>query len=126
MLVELDVTLRAARSSLVLDTKLTNTRTSAVPRFEYWTVTTASLRSFGIAQRWLQAKSESPVPVTFRKAILRLDGKLIAEKDVVAEATKATTIEAHLGGAVIPPGAIFAAEFLQSDRSLLAGQTALP
>ncbi|HXS31367.1 MAG TPA: DUF5107 domain-containing protein, partial [Steroidobacteraceae bacterium] len=40
ILVELDVTLRAGRSSLQLDTKLTNTRTSAVPKFEYWTVTT--------------------------------------------------------------------------------------
>ncbi|HET7538471.1 MAG TPA: DUF5107 domain-containing protein [Polyangiaceae bacterium] len=40
MLVELDVTLRAGRSSVQLDTKLTNTKNSAVPKFEYWTVTT--------------------------------------------------------------------------------------
>ena len=40
ILVELDVTLRAGRSSVQLDTKLTNTRTSAVSKFEYWTITT--------------------------------------------------------------------------------------
>lgn len=40
ILVDLDVTLRAGRSSVQLDTKLTNTRNSAVSKFEYWTVTT--------------------------------------------------------------------------------------
>jgi hypothetical protein len=40
VLVELDVTLRAGRTNLELVTKLTNTRTTAVPEFEYWTVTT--------------------------------------------------------------------------------------
>ena len=40
VLVEVDVTLRAGSTSLELDTKLTNTRSSAVPEFEYWTVTT--------------------------------------------------------------------------------------
>jgi hypothetical protein len=38
--VELDVTLRAGSASVELDTKLTNTRNSAIPAFEYWTVTT--------------------------------------------------------------------------------------
>src|SRR5690606_22679109 len=40
VLVELDVTLRAGSSSLDVDTKLTNTRQSSLPEFEYWTVTT--------------------------------------------------------------------------------------
>jgi len=40
ILVELDVTLRAGRSNLELETRLTNTRSSAVDAFEYWTVTT--------------------------------------------------------------------------------------
>src|SRR5690606_15424407 len=39
-LVEVDVTLRAGSTRLELDTKLTNTRSSVVPEFEYWTVTT--------------------------------------------------------------------------------------
>lgn len=40
VLVELEVTLRAGSAALELNTKLTNTRSSAVPSFEYWTVTT--------------------------------------------------------------------------------------
>ncbi len=40
VLVELEVTLRAGSSAVELDTKLTNTRDTAVPEFEYWTVTT--------------------------------------------------------------------------------------
>src|SRR5690606_38427719 len=40
ILVEVDVTLRAGRSSLEIDTKLTNTQNSAIAEFEYWTVTT--------------------------------------------------------------------------------------
>jgi hypothetical protein len=40
ILVELEVTLRAGTTALELQTKLTNTRSSAVPSFEYWTVTT--------------------------------------------------------------------------------------
>jgi Domain of unknown function (DUF5107) len=40
VLVELDVTLRAGRANLELQTKLTNTRSESVPTFEYWTVTT--------------------------------------------------------------------------------------
>lgn len=40
VLVEVDVTLRAGSTRLELDTKLTNTRSSVVPEFEYWTVTT--------------------------------------------------------------------------------------
>ena len=40
VLVQVEVTLRAGSAALELDTKLTNTRTTAVPNFEYWTVTT--------------------------------------------------------------------------------------
>lgn len=40
VLVAVDVTLRAGSSRLELTTTLTNTRDSAVPAFEYWTVTT--------------------------------------------------------------------------------------
>src|SRR6478735_3605758 len=38
--VQIDVTLRAGSAALEYSTKLTNTRTTAVPSFEYWTVTT--------------------------------------------------------------------------------------
>jgi hypothetical protein len=40
VLVQVEVTLRAGSAALELGTKLTNTRSSAVPSFEYWTVTT--------------------------------------------------------------------------------------
>jgi len=40
LLVDLEVTLRAGRSSLELDTKLSNPKTSPISAFEYWTVTT--------------------------------------------------------------------------------------
>jgi len=40
VLVDVDVTLRAGSASLDVDTKLTNTQNKAVPKFEYWTVTT--------------------------------------------------------------------------------------
>lgn len=40
VLVEVDVTLRAGSTSLELGTKLTNTRSTAIPKFEYWTNTT--------------------------------------------------------------------------------------
>jgi len=40
LLVELEITLRAGRSNLELNTKLTNPKPSAIPRFEYWTITT--------------------------------------------------------------------------------------
>jgi hypothetical protein len=40
VLVQVEVTLEAGSAALELDTKLTNTRTTAVPSFEYWTVTT--------------------------------------------------------------------------------------
>jgi hypothetical protein len=40
VLVELDVTLRAGSTCVELGTKLTNTRSTSIPRFEYWTNTT--------------------------------------------------------------------------------------
>jgi len=40
VLVQVEVTLRAGSAALELSTKLTNTRASAIPNFEYWTVTT--------------------------------------------------------------------------------------
>jgi hypothetical protein len=40
ILVDVDVTLRAGSASLELATTLTNTQNKAIPKFEYWTVTT--------------------------------------------------------------------------------------
>ena len=72
-----------------------------------------------------RALTTRTVPNQTVKAILRLDGKLVAEKDLFVEAAQATTFEVSLASAAILPGAVFAAEFLQGERSLLAGQTTL-
>lgn len=40
VLVEVDVTLRAGSTALEVATRLTNTRSKAIPKFEYWTNTT--------------------------------------------------------------------------------------
>ena len=74
----------------------------------------------------LTALATLTVPNQTVKAILRLDGKVIAEKDVLAEAAKATTLELSLASSSVPSGSVFAAEFLQGTTSLLSGQTVLP
>ena len=60
------------------------------------------------------------------KAVLRLNGTAVAEQDVVVAATEATTVSATVASSMAPAGAVFAVEFLQGTRSLLAGQTTLP
>jgi uncharacterized protein DUF5107 len=65
------------------------------------------------------------VPNQTVKAILRLNGSVVAEKDLVAEAMKATTLQVSVPSSTISPGAILDAEFRQSDKKLLSGQIAL-
>ncbi len=60
------------------------------------------------------------------KAVLRLNGSPVAEQDVVIAATGANTVSATVASSKAPAGAVFAVDFLQGDRSLLAGQTTLP
>jgi hypothetical protein len=60
------------------------------------------------------------------KAVLRLNGSAVAEQDVVIAATDATTVSATVASSKISTGAVFQAEFLQGETSLLAGQTTLP
>ena len=72
----------------------------------------------------LSALATLTVPNQTVKAILRLDGKVVAEKDLIAEATKPTTLDVNLATAVAP-GAIFSAELLQGTSSLLSGQLVL-
>jgi hypothetical protein len=73
----------------------------------------------------LSALATLTVPNQTVKAVLRLDGKVIAEKDVTAEAAKATTLEVSLASSTVAPGAVLAAEFLQGTSSLLSGQIVL-
>jgi len=82
-------------------------------------------RSTSGANTVLTALATLTVPNQTVKAILRLNGAVIAEKDVVAEATKATTLEASVASSSVSPGAVFEAEFRKGDTSLLLGQTTL-
>jgi hypothetical protein len=59
------------------------------------------------------------------KAILRVNGKVISEKDVVAAAAEATTVSANVPSSDAPAGAVFEAEFLQDGKSLVKGQITL-
>ena len=60
------------------------------------------------------------------KAALRLNGTVVAEQDVVIAAAGPTTVSANVPNSQAPAGAVFAVDFRQGDRSLLAGQTTLP
>jgi hypothetical protein len=73
----------------------------------------------------LVATATLVVPNQTVKAILRLGGTVVAEKDVVVAAADATIVTATVPTSDAAPGAVFEAEFLQGDRSLLKAQTAL-
>jgi len=60
------------------------------------------------------------------KAVLRLNGTAVAEQDVVIAAAGPTTVSATVPNSQAPTGAVFAVDFRQGDRSLLAGQVPLP
>lgn len=74
----------------------------------------------------LEAAATLTVPEQTVHAILRLDGSVIAEEDVVVAAAEATMLSATVPSADAPSGAVFEAEFLQGDTSLLKGQITLP
>ena len=82
-------------------------------------------RSKGGTDSLLSAVATLTVPNQTVKAILRLNGTVITEKDLILEAAKATTVEATLANSAVPAGAVFEAEFRQGSTSLLSGQTTL-
>jgi hypothetical protein len=73
----------------------------------------------------LSVASTLTLPKQTVKAILRLNGAAIAEQDVVVAATEANTVSVTVANSKISAGAVFQAEFLQGDRSLLSGQITL-
>lgn len=75
------------------------------------------------AETQLSAAASLSLPGQPFKVLLRLDGNLIAEEDVVASATEATVLSVTVSAP--SPGAVFEAEYLQGDVSLLAGQISL-
>ncbi len=74
----------------------------------------------------LVAAASLTLPGQTVRAILRLDGVVIAEQDVVVAATDATRVSATVATSDLGPGATFGAEFLQGETSLLSGQITLP
>jgi len=58
-------------------------------------------------------------------AILKLDGAVVHEADVVVDPAAATTVEATVPTSSVAAGAVLEAEFLQGTTSLLSGQVAL-
>jgi len=73
----------------------------------------------------LTAAATLTLPNQTVKALLKLDGKVVAEKDLVVEAMKATTLDATVPSSMVSPGAMLSVEFLQGTTSLLTGQAKL-
>lgn len=77
------------------------------------------------ADTLLNAAASLTLPNQTVKAVLRLGDKVVAEQDVTVSATQSTTLSATVPTSDAPAGAVFEAEFLQGEKSLLAGQKAL-
>lgn len=60
------------------------------------------------------------------KATLRLDGSVVAEQEVVVAPGDATAVTATVANSKAPSGAVFSAEIVQGDKSLLTAQKTLP
>ena len=104
-----------------------------VPTFGLEEVTAASKfgamhlsRSDSGTDAVLSAVATLTLPDQTVHAVLRLDGAVIGEEDVVVAAAEATTVSVNVPSAEVTAGAVFEAEFLQGDTSLLSGQTTLP
>jgi hypothetical protein len=66
------------------------------------------------------------VPNQTVKAVLKLDGTVVSEQDIVVDPAKANTITATVANSKAATGAVFSVEILQGDKSLLTAQTKLP
>jgi hypothetical protein len=74
----------------------------------------------------LSAAATLTVPNQMLKVVVKLDGKVVSEKDVLVEAAKVTKVDATVASSTVAAGAMLSAEFLQGSTSLLSGQTKLP
>ncbi len=74
----------------------------------------------------LSATATLTLPNQTLKAILRLDGSVVSEQEIVVDPAKANTISATVEGSKAPAGAVFAVEILAGDKSLLTAQKTLP
>jgi hypothetical protein len=82
--------------------------------------------SKGASDTTLSVAATLTLPKQTVKAVLRLNGSTVKEQDVVVSAADATTVSASVTNDKISAGAVFQAEFLQGDSSLLSGQVTLP
>ncbi len=73
----------------------------------------------------LQATATLTLPGQSVTAVLKLDGEVIAEQQLAVPAGEAVTVEATRASSDLSAGAVFEAEFLRGDDSLLSGQMAL-
>jgi len=73
----------------------------------------------------LSANTSLALPNQTVKAILRLGGSVVAEKDVLVAPKDATVVSATVPSSQAA-GAVFEAEIRQGDQSLLVGKTTLP
>jgi hypothetical protein len=73
----------------------------------------------------LNAAASFTLPSQTLRAILRLDGAVVAEQDVVVAASEASTLAASVPSASLTAGAVFEVEFLQGERTLLVAQLLL-
>ncbi len=76
-------------------------------------------------QMQLTATATLTLPDQTVKAVLRLDGNVIDEQDVVVASKEPTTVSAMVPSADAAVGAVFEVEFLIGTTSLLAGQAPL-
>jgi hypothetical protein len=74
----------------------------------------------------LSAAATLTLPNQTVKVVLRVGGTAVAEQDVVIAAAGPTTVSATVPNSQAPTGAVFAVDFRQGDRTLLAGQATLP
>jgi len=73
----------------------------------------------------LKVAASLNLPNQALKAVLKLNGAVVAERDVTAAAAEATTVSANVPSSMATAGALFEAAFLQGDKQLLSGQIAL-
>lgn len=73
----------------------------------------------------LTASASLTIPNQTVKVVLRLGDKVVGEKDLVVSAKDATTLSATVAASEAPVGAVFEAEFLKGETSLLAGKITL-
>lgn len=77
------------------------------------------------SDRMLELAASLTEPDQALKAIFRIDGAVVGERDVTASAAEATKASVGVPSAMAPAGAVFEAELKRGDASLLKGQLTL-